>query len=83
MSLANPSQQACWQKLELFGLHSKSQKLGFNSYAGRTRRARAVCPETRERSPRALVKPRRGFGRDGQLLPGFILLPCGVASWIG
>lgn len=83
MSLANPSQQACWEKLEVFGLHSKSQKLGFNSYAGRTRRARAVCAATGERAPRALVKPKRGFGRDGRLLAGWVLLSCGVASYAG
>ena len=81
MSLHNPSQQGCWQKLELFGLHAKSQKLGLNAYAGRTRRARAVCPDTRERAPRALVKPRRGFDGRGRLLPGFVLLPCGVATY--
>ncbi len=82
MSLSNPSQQACWEKLSLFGLHSKSQKLGFNSYAGRTRRARGVSVETRERAPKALVRvPRRGFDRRGQLLPGYVLLSCGVATY--
>jgi hypothetical protein len=83
MSLANASQAPQWEKLALYGLHAKSQKLGFNSYAGRTRRARAVCPETRERAPRALVKPRRGFDRDGRLLAGWVLLSCGVATYAG
>jgi hypothetical protein len=34
MSLSNPSQQACWEKLEMFGLRGKSTKLGWNAYDG-------------------------------------------------
>jgi hypothetical protein len=82
MSLPNPSQQACWEKLEMFGLHSKSQKLGFNAYASRTKRARGVSIETRERAPRALVRaPRRGRDASGRLLPGWVLLSCGIATY--
>lgn len=83
MSLSNASQQGCWEKLEVFGLHSKSQKLGFNSYAGRTRRARAVCAATGERAPRALIKQKRGHDSSGRLLPGWVLLSCGVATYVG
>jgi hypothetical protein len=84
MSLSNPSQQPCWEKLALYGLHAKPSLIGFNRHAGRTSRTRAVSPETRERSPRALVKaPRRGFSARGALLPGWVLLPCGVATFAG
>lgn len=83
MSLSNASQGPQWDKLALYGILGKSQKLGFNSYAGRTLRARAVCPETRERAPRALIKPRRGFDSRGRLLSGWVLLSCGVATYVG
>lgn len=81
MSLGNPSQAPLWDKLALFGIRGKASTIGFNAHAGRTRRARAVSVDTRERAPRALVKPRRGFGRDGRLLAGWVLLPCGVATY--
>jgi hypothetical protein len=80
--LGNASQQGLWEKLALYGLHGRPQRIGFNAHAGRTNRARGVSVETRERKPKALKKaPRRGHDARGRLLPGWILLPCGVATY--
>jgi len=82
--LANASQQGLWEKLALYGLHGRPARIGFNAHAGRTSRARGVSVETRERAPRALRKaPRRGHDARGRLLPGWILLSCGVATYAG
>lgn len=77
--VGNSSQQWLWEKFEKFGIRGRRQCLGFNAYAGRTRRTRTVNPVSGERK----LAAKRGHDARGRLLPGWVLLPCGIATYQG
>jgi hypothetical protein len=95
MRLNSASQGPLWDKLALYGIRSKSTKLGWNRYDGYLfAKGAARVLVVRDGAPTGESAPapkrrlrradkRRGFNARGELLAGWILLPCGIATYDG